>query len=120
MKDAQQVLNTNRATVDSQISEKRYVNENNYYKYEDEENSSRTSGYSSDYAKKMFLQNKPKENSNVEYSKYRTGVKVKHVKFGLGTIINVKGEGDNIIVNVAFNGVGIKMLSVKYAPMEIV
>ena len=54
------------------------------------------------------------------FSKYKAGIKVKHLKFGVGTVINVKGEGDNVIVNVAFNGVGIKALSVKYAPMEIV
>ena len=32
----------------------------------------------------------------------------------------VKGEGDNLIADVAFKGVGIKSLSVKYAPMEII
>ena len=48
------------------------------------------------------------------------GVKVKHIKFGQGTVIAVKGEGDNIIVDVAFPGVGIKSLSAKFAPMEII
>ena len=52
--------------------------------------------------------------------KYKSGVKVKHRKFGEGMIIAVKGEGDNVVVDVAFKGVGIKSLSVKYAPMEIV
>ena len=32
----------------------------------------------------------------------------------------VKGEGDNIIVDVAFKGIGIKSLSAKFAPMEII
>ena len=49
-----------------------------------------------------------------------TGARVRHTKFGEGTVIDVRGEGDNIIVNVAFKGVGIKALSVKYAPMEII
>ena len=56
----------------------------------------------------------------MDASKYKRGIKVKHVKFGEGTVIDVKGAGDNIIVDVAFKGVGIKSLSAKFAPMEIV
>ena len=33
---------------------------------------------------------------------------------------DVRGEGDNIIVDVAFKGIGIKSLSAKFAPMEII
>jgi DNA helicase-2/ATP-dependent DNA helicase PcrA len=87
----------------------------------DDENSSSGfgGGYSSSYAKKMLSESKPKENVNADFSKYRSGAKVKHAKFGIGTIIAVKGEGDKIIADVAFPGVGIKALSVKFAPMEI-
>jgi len=35
-------------------------------------------------------------------------------------VITVKGSGDNMIVDVAFMGVGVKSLSAKYAPMEII
>ena len=59
------------------------------------------------------------ENKDVKFDKYKTGVKVKHVKFGEGMVLNVKGSGDTLIVDVAFKGVGIKSLSAKYAPMEI-
>ena len=76
------------------------------------------SGYSSNYAKTFLNSNKPKENK-ANIGKYKSGIKVKHAKFGEGTVIAVKGEGDNIIVDVAFKGVGIKSLSAKYAPMEI-
>ncbi len=79
-----------------------------------------TGGYSSSYAKSFLTQNKVKENKNVQYSSYKTGVKVKHSKFGEGVVIEVKGEGDNIIVVVAFRGVGIKSLSAKFAPMQII
>ncbi len=79
-----------------------------------------TGGYSSGYAKSFLNQGKLKANKGAEYGKYRSGVMVKHAKFGVGTVIMVKGEGDNIIVDVAFKGVGIKSLSVKFAPMEIV
>ena len=81
---------------------------------------SNSAGYSSQYAKTMLNSNAPKENKNVDYNGFKRGIKVQHVKFGEGTVIDVKGSGDNIIVDVAFRGVGIKSLSVKYAPMEIV
>ncbi len=51
-------------------------------------------------------------------TQYKMGDKVKHLKFGVGTIIEVKGNGDNTIVYVAFLGVGIKPLSAKFAPLE--
>ena len=48
---------------------------------------------------------------------YSVGTKVKHPKFGLGTIIAVKNGGNTI--NVAFEGQGIKELSAALAPLEI-
>jgi len=81
---------------------------------------SSNSGYSSSYAKSMLNSNKPKAVGSTNYSGYKSGVKVKHTKFGEGTVIMVKNSGDNLIVDVAFKGVGIKSLSVKYAPMEII
>ena len=77
-------------------------------------------GYSSSYAKNMINNSKPKENPKANYSGYRIGVKVRHVKFGVGTVIMVKGQGESIVVDVAFMGIGIKSLSVKYAPLEII
>ncbi|MBO4594711.1 MAG: UvrD-helicase domain-containing protein [Clostridia bacterium] len=77
-------------------------------------------GYSSGYAKSMLNDVKLKVNANANATEYKTGVRVKHVKFGEGMVISVKGEGDNLIADVAFKGVGIKSLSVKYAPMEII
>ncbi len=77
-------------------------------------------GYSSSYAKSMLNASKPKVNANYKQNQYKSGTKVKHAKFGEGVVISVKGEGENIIVDVAFKGVGIKALSAKFAPMEIV
>lgn len=79
-----------------------------------------TGGYSSNYAKRFLKDTKPKAVSgNASATKYKTGLKVKHPRFGEGTVIMVRGEGDNIIVDVAFPGVGIKSLAAKFAPMEI-
>ena len=61
---------------------------------------------------------KPKQ-VNSEVSGYKTGKKVQHAKFGTGTVIMVKGEGKNIVVDVAFPGVGIKSLAVAYAPLKL-
>ncbi|MBR2870671.1 MAG: ATP-binding domain-containing protein, partial [Clostridia bacterium] len=77
-------------------------------------------GYSLGYAKRFLSDNKPKVKASNGFSKYRSGVKVKHVKFGEGVVITTKGEGENLIVDVAFKGVGIKSLSAKFAPMEII
>ncbi|MBO5525386.1 MAG: UvrD-helicase domain-containing protein [Clostridia bacterium] len=55
-----------------------------------------------------------------DLSSFRAGVKVKHPKFGVGTIVATKGEGQNLIVNVAFEGQGIKQLSAALAPLELI
>ncbi len=87
----------------------------------EERDITRQTGYSSSYAKSFLEGNKPKaQNKPASFAGYTTGVKVRHAKFGEGTVIEVKGGGDNMIINVAFKGVGIKALSVKYAPLEII
>ena len=77
------------------------------------------SGYSSAYAKTMLSQPTPKVQASTNNSAYKSGMRVKHPKFGEGIVITVKGSDANIIVDVAFKGVGVKSLSAKYAPMEI-
>lgn len=77
-------------------------------------------GFSSGNSKKILSGNTPTENKSADFEGYRRGIKVKHAKFGEGTVIDVKGKGENITVDVAFKGVGIKSLSVKFAPMEII
>jgi hypothetical protein len=49
---------------------------------------------------------------------YSVGMKVKHPKFGFGTVIALKNGGNTI--NVAFEGQGIKELSAAIAPLEII
>ncbi len=120
LKEAQPILFPNKVVEEKKGQETSYIYTNKYID-DDSDYLAKSAGYSSNYAKTFLNNSKPKQVTTgaVDYSKYKTGVKVKHAKFGEGMIINVKGEGDNLIVNVAFNGVGIKALSVKYAPMEI-
>ena len=93
-------------------------NENMGRAYNENQNES---SYSSDYAKELLK----KLSSGVSIKNTETGIfkvaqKVKHPKFGVGTIINIKGEGENKIADVAFSGVGIKSLALKFAPLEII
>ena len=54
-----------------------------------------------------------------DYSKFRTGVRVYHPKFGDGVIVSTRGEGSMMIANVSFPRFGIKSLSVQIAPLTI-
>ena len=120
LKEGQSVLAPVKPSTDSMYSA--YSPRKTYGSYGDEvsENSTRTvGGYSSGYAKSLLKNSKPQENKKVNYNGFTAGVKVKHIKFGEGVIISVKGSGDNIVVDVLFKGVGMKSLSAKYAPMEI-
>ena len=117
LREAQAILFPKRQE-DEKRRESAYSYDNRRYN-DDDDGYSQSQGYSSGYAKTFLQNNKPKENKSVQYDKFRTGVKVKHVKFGEGMVINVKGQGDNLIVDVAFKGVGIKSLSAKFAPMEV-
>lgn len=62
----------------------------------------------------------PIKTSGKDTSVFRTGVKVKHPKFGNGMIVNVKGSGTNTILDVAFEGLGIKQLSASLAPLTVI
>lgn len=50
---------------------------------------------------------------------FRTGQKVRHVKFGEGTVIESKLTGNDEEVTVAFPGIGIKRLAASFANLEI-
>ena len=120
LKEAQPLLNPSFDRIKSDNKQapyerKGYYNEDGF----EGDTSYFNSGYSSSYAKTMLSDNKPKINTTIQ-SGYKTGVKVKHTKFGEGTVIATKGSGDMLVVDVAFVGVGIKSLAVKYAPLEII
>lgn len=48
------------------------------------------------------------------------GLRVRHGKFGTGTIIGRSGEGENMKVEVAFNRFGRKQMLVRFAALEVV
>jgi DNA helicase-2/ATP-dependent DNA helicase PcrA len=49
---------------------------------------------------------------------FKAGDKVKHNKWGEGTIVSVKGTGDDTELNIAFPGIGVKRLLARFAPVE--
>ncbi|PKH19594.1 DNA helicase II [Enterobacterales bacterium CwR94] len=53
-------------------------------------------------------------------SGFKLGQRVRHAKFGEGTIVNLEGSGDHCRLQVAFQGQGIKWLAAAYARLETV
>ena len=64
--------------------------------------------------------NKKKNNTNVDLSKYKSGVRIYHKKFGEGTINKVEPEDDDLKVDINFDKVGHKRLMAKFANLEII
>ena len=87
-------------------------------KADDSPSPSRSFGVSSNFSR-SFSRN-TSTGSGKAYGEYKPGRKVKHLKFGTGTVIACHNSGEKLVCDVAFPGVGIKSLSVKFAPMELV
>ena len=47
------------------------------------------------------------------------GRKVKHSKFGVGTIVSVMPQGDDVKLTIAFDSMGVKQLLLSIAPLEV-
>ena len=59
------------------------------------------------------------EKQKTSFSDYKVGVQVLHAKFGVGTIIKVDDAGGNNYVSVDFGKIGVKTLSLNFAPLQI-
>lgn len=73
-----------------------------------------------DYFKGSFFKTTNAQNNiNTENcDTWKAGDKVKHKIFGVGTIVQLKGEGSSLEANVTFEGQGIKKLMLALAPVE--
>ena len=58
------------------------------------------------------------DNQKGKFSEYKVGVQVLHTKFGVGTIVKVDG-GESNYVSVDFGKLGVKTLSLNFAPLQI-
>ena len=69
---------------------------------------------------KNLGQSKTVQDDEVDLSKYKEGVKVKHKKFGIGKITKVEPEDDDLKVEIVFENGQMKRLMAKFANLEIV
>ncbi|MEG0774464.1 DNA helicase PcrA [Clostridium sp.] len=56
---------------------------------------------------------------NIDVNELSVGRKVKHSKFGIGTVVSISQNGGESIVTIAFNNMGIKKLMLNAAPLEL-
>jgi len=68
--------------------------------------------------RRMFTPNSLKQDKEGSRHQYAPGEKVVHAKFGTGTIIDVKGDGKELRLKIAFPGNGIKEFLAEYAPIH--
>ncbi len=54
-----------------------------------------------------------------DLSAFSIGKSVRHPKFGAGVIVGLRGAGSNMILDIAFEGLGIKQLSASLAPLTV-
>jgi len=57
---------------------------------------------------------------DVDLNKYKEGVKIRHKKFGIGTIKSAEPEDDDLKVEIVFENGQMKRLMAKFANLEIV
>ncbi len=91
--------------------------ENSYGYYADEPSSSKSYGQVKSFSSSFSSKGTTKITTNNNAGKFRSGMTVRHAKFGQGTIIAVKNDGK--IIDVVFKGIGVKSLASEIAPIEI-
>jgi DNA helicase-2/ATP-dependent DNA helicase PcrA len=67
----------------------------------------------------VSLGDSPKPVNSENSGEIKPGSKVKHDKFGIGTVITVKGSGEKAELTIAFDSTGIKKLALGYAPIKL-
>lgn len=70
-----------------------------------------------DYKFNMMIK-KPSVKTKLSESSFKAGEKVRHSKWGIGTIVAVKESKNGNELTVAFTNKGIKVLNQNYAPIE--
>ena len=58
------------------------------------------------------------ENEDQSSPDIRTGMRVRHAQFGVGTVTAVEEHNDDVKITVRFNSVGVKKLLAKYAKLQ--
>jgi DNA helicase II / ATP-dependent DNA helicase PcrA len=58
------------------------------------------------------------ENEDQSQGSVRSGMRVRHAQFGVGTVVAIEDQGDDLKVTVKFNSAGTKKLLARYAKLE--
>jgi len=66
-----------------------------------------------------FLSSQEKK-QDLDTTEIKPGTKIEHKIFGQGTVISIKGTGENAEVTIAFDSKGIKKLVLGYAPLKVI
>ncbi|MCD8373164.1 MAG: UvrD-helicase domain-containing protein [Clostridia bacterium] len=90
------------------------------YSSSDDDYAAIWTAHSNPYASpaKSFSSDEKKPPAKQQGGKYRVGTKVRHAKFGNGTVVALRNNG--AVINVAFDDQGIKELSAAIAPLTII
>nr|WP_236932756.1 3'-5' exonuclease [Geosporobacter ferrireducens] len=67
----------------------------------------------------VSMEAKMKPVEGTDSNEIKPGSKVRHEKFGLGTVISVKGSGEKAELTIAFDNAGIKKLVLGFAPIKL-
>jgi ATP-dependent DNA helicase UvrD/PcrA len=62
---------------------------------------------------------KPAEAKKKTAGAWTLGTRVKHAKYGYGTILRTEGSGEDLKLTVSFISHGLKKMIAKYADLEI-
>ncbi len=106
---------------ESYFNEKTSNTYSNYGEYKEKLNDFKfqSSNNHDNLEKLQGILNKKINNQKKNVDEYKVGVQVLHTKFGVGTIIKVDDEGTNNYVSVDFGKLGVKTLSLNFAPLQI-
>ena len=70
----------------------------------------------------LFVQSNPSNKVGMtkpsELVTFEEGARVKHVLFGLGTVLSVKEMGADVLYEIAFDSVGTKRMMATYAKLQ--
>lgn len=97
-----------------EVSTNEHSSRNNYFS----SSNRRTSGYVAPQTHKTVITSTYKQTGGDQIG-WKAGDKAAHKKWGTGTVVAVRGEGENTELDIAFpSPTGIKRLLAKFAPIE--
>lgn len=101
--------NTNKSSANGYNWDSGYTEKTREYRIDDRMNLGKLQGLAT---QKLNLQKD-------KFDEYQVGVQVLHTKFGVGTIIKREKTDSNNFVSVDFGKIGVKTLSLNFAPLQI-